>query len=112
MIKSGLFTIFLMVAHLAGVLGQEDLLELLDDQEEQPIYESASFKTNRIINLHSLDNTPFGVLDFKISLRFGFVNSGIQELFGLDNATIRLGLDYGLSDLITIGIGRSSFEKT
>ena len=112
MIKSGLFTIFLMVAHLAGVLGQEDLLELLDDQEEQTIYESASFKTNRIINLHSLENTPFGVLDFKISHRFGFVNSGIQELFGLDNATIRLGFDYGLSDLITIGIGRSSFEKT
>jgi hypothetical protein len=91
---------------------QDDLLHLLEEQDEEVQYIKASFKTNRIINLHSLESTPFGVLDFKISHRFGFVNTGIQEFFGLDNATIRLGLDYGITDNITIGIGRSSYEKT
>lgn len=107
----------LIVMILAAVQGQviaqqeQDLLTLLG-REETTEYAAASFKTNRIINLHSLENTARGVLDVKISHRFGFINGGAYELFGLDQATIRLGLDYGISDRLTIGIGRSSFEKT
>lgn len=93
-------------------MAQNSLLDLLEDQDEETQYTIASFKTNRVINLHSLESTAGGVLDFKISHRFGFINSGIRDLFGLDNATIRLGFDYGLTDRLTIGIGRSSFEKT
>lgn len=90
---------------------QEDLLSLI---EEEPTteYAKASFKTTRVINGHSLENVAGGVLDFRISHRFGFLNSGAYELFGLDNATIRLGLDYGLSNRIMVGVGRSSFNKT
>jgi len=92
--------------------GQEvDLLSLLDE-EETTDYAAASFKTSRIINLHSIENTGKGVLDLKISHRFGFINGGISELFGIDQATIRIGADYGVTDRITIGGGRSSFEKT
>lgn len=91
--------------------GQDDLLSLLEE-EDAPQLVSASFKTNRVINLHSLENTPKGVLDFKISHRFGFLNQGISEFFGLDDATIRLGLEMGLTDRLAVGIGRSSFEKT
>lgn len=89
----------------------EDLLSLLEDQEETE-YATASFKTNRVINMHSLENTGPGVLDVKISHRFGFINSGAYELFGLDNATIRIGGDLGLTERLMIGVGRSSFEKT
>lgn len=96
---------------LTGLRAQDDLLSLLDE-EETVEYVTASFKTNRVINLHSLENTAGGVLDFKISHRFGMLNQGAYDLFGLDNATIRLGLDYGVTDRLTIGIGRSSFEKT
>jgi hypothetical protein len=64
-----------------------------------------------VINLHSLENTAGGVLDFKISHRFGTLNGGFYELFGLDNASIRLGLDYGVTDKLTVGVGRSSFQK-
>jgi hypothetical protein len=87
------------------------LLSLLG-REETTEYAAASFKTNRVINLHSLENTSGGVLDAKISHRFGFLNGGAYELFGLDQATIRIGLDYGISDRLTIGVGRSSYEKT
>ncbi len=44
--------------------------------------------------------------------RFGRLNDGAYNFFGLDNATIRLGLDYGITDRLAIGIGRSSLEKT
>ena len=65
-----------------------------------------------LLNLHSVENTAKGVLDIKISHRFGFINSGISDLFGLDQASIRIGGDYGITDRLMIGIGRSSFEKT
>ncbi|MBK9270636.1 MAG: hypothetical protein IPM48_03480 [Saprospiraceae bacterium] len=89
----------------------DGLLALLGD-EETTEYAQAIFKTNRIINLHSIENTHAGVLDFKILHRFGFLNTGVSEFFGLDQATMRLGFDYGLSKNIQIGIGRSNFEKT
>jgi len=88
-----------------------DLLSLLGDEEETT-YATASFKANRVINLHSLENSAAGVMDIKIGHRFGFVNQGSYELFGLDNATIRIGADIGLTDHLMFGFGRSSFEKT
>src|SRR5690606_19763312 len=72
----------------------------------------ATFKTTRIINGHSIETPSSKVLQFMISHRFGRLNSGSYEFFGLDNATIRLGLHYGITDRFTVGIGRSSFEKT
>ncbi len=91
---------------------EEDLLSLLGEEEKTIDYTIAAFKTNRVINMHSIENTAGGVLDFKISHRFGFINGGFYELFGLDNASIRIGADYGITNNISIGIGRSSFEKT
>ena len=103
--------LFLIVIFSANMDAQDDLLSLLGE-EETTDYTNASFKTNRVINLHSLESTAGGVLDFKIGHRFGTLNGGFYDLFGLDNANIRIGFDYGLSDVITIGIGRGSFEKT
>jgi len=107
------FFLFSFICLFSGSLWsqEEDLLSLLGD-EETIDYTNASFKTNRVINLHSLESTAKGVLDFKIGHRFGTLNGGTYEFFGLDNASIRLGFDYGLSDALTIGIGRSSFQKT
>ena len=103
----------IMAAVFEQVIAQEEqnLLSLLG-REETTEYAAASFKTNRVINLHSLESTSAGVLDVKISHRFGFINGGIYELFGLDQASIRIGADYGITDLLTIGFGRSSYEKT
>ena len=101
-----------LVCFFSPAFSQEDDLLSLLEEEETTDYVTASFKTNRVINLHSLESTSAGVLDIKISHRFGTLNRGAYELFGLDNATIRIGGDYGITDQITIGVGRSSFEKT
>ena len=108
--KSNLFTAIFLIFGFLSLYSQDDMLSLLGDDKTTD-YANASFKTNRVINLHSLENTSAGVLDFKISHRFGTLNGGFYELFGLDNSSIRLGFEYGLSDLITVGVGRSSFEK-
>lgn len=106
------YVIALLLICTVSAYSQDDLLSLLGEEEEQTNYVSASFKTSRVINLHSLENTSPGVLDVKISHRFGFLNQGAYELFGLDNATIRIGADMGLTDRLMVGFGRSSFEKT
>jgi hypothetical protein len=108
------FLVLLVLLQTLGLFAQEEesLLDLLGPEEPLTTYATASFKTNRIINSHSLENTAKGVMDVKISHRFGFLNTGYYEIFGLDQATIRLGIDYGLLDWLTIGAGRSSYEKT
>jgi|JI81BgreenRNA_FD_contig_21_9985337_length_972_multi_3_in_0_out_0_1 hypothetical protein len=106
-----LLTVFLLTFSSFVSAQEDDLLSLLGE-EETTDYTNASFKTNRVINLHSLESTAEGVLDFKISHRFNPVNNGFYDIFGLDGANIRFGLDYGLSDVITIGVGRSSLQKT
>ena len=90
---------------------EEDLLSLLPE-EETVNFVTSSFKANRVVNLHSLENTAGGELDIKISHRFGFISGGIYELFGLDQASIRIGGDYGITDQLMVGFGRSSYEKT
>ncbi|MFZ1679319.1 MAG: DUF5777 family beta-barrel protein [Saprospiraceae bacterium] len=107
------FIITIMAAAAGQVIAQkeQDLLSLLG-REETTEYAAASFKTDHVINLHSLENTAAGVLDVKISHRFGFLSEGLYQLFGLDQATIRIGADYGISDRLSIGVGRSSYEKS
>ena len=94
-------------------LCSQDLLDILE--REAPKMEnivSATFKGTRIVNGHSIENRKNKELEFIISHRFGRVNTGFEELFGLDQANIRFALEYGLTDDLTVGLGRSSFEKT
>ncbi|MEN7550936.1 DUF5777 family beta-barrel protein [Rapidithrix thailandica] len=93
--------------------GQDDLLsELEEKQEATPTLVTATFKGIRLINGHSVETRKKKNLDFLISHRFGTLNSGSYQLFGLDDAMVRFGLEYGITDRLFIGVGRSSFEKT
>ena len=102
--------IFLLFFGCLKVDAQDDMLSMLDD-EKTVDYATAAFKTTRIINTHSIENTAKGVLDFKINHRFGPVNGGAYELFGIDQAFIRFGFDYGVTNWLNIGVGRNSYEK-
>ena len=91
----------------------QDLLAILDKETPQvDQIVTATFKGTRILNGHSIENRKDKELEFLISHRFGRVNLGFDELFGLDQSNIRFALEYGLNDDLTIGLGRSSFEKT
>lgn len=112
MTRISLFLLAIGIVLGSGTMAQaqDDLLSLLGE-EEVTDYTTASFKTTRVVNLHSLENTHAGVLDFKINHRFGQLNQGVYDLFGLDNASIRLGLDYGITSRLQIGVGRSTYQK-
>jgi len=50
-------------------------------------------------------------LDFRINHRFGLLNSGYDQFYGLDYARIRLSLEYGINDWAMIGIGRNNLGR-
>lgn len=104
----------LSVSWVPEAKAQDDLLLMLDqEQSKETTYTLATFKASRLINGQTIETVSKNHLNFWISHRFGAVNSGfLANFFGLDEAKIRLGLEYGLTDNWLIGAGRSSLEKT
>jgi len=111
--KTTITVVLLFLLISSSSKAQEDLLELLNAGEDPTTtYTIATFKSTRLVTAHSVETNGEGVLNFMIGHRFGPINSGWRDFYGLDNATLRLGFDYGITDQINIGIGRSSFQKT
>jgi len=103
--------VFLLI--IPDILAQDDLLDLLDKDASPEInYATATFKSTRIMNGHSIERMPPGQLDFRISHRFGKINSGAYEFFGLDQSSVHFSLEYGIFKWLMAGIGRGSYEKT
>ena len=106
--------LFIVFSFFAGKSFAQDttLLDLVSKDTLQKEYVYNAFKSSRVIMAHSMEMLRPGVLDFRILHRFGRINGGAYEFFGLDGpATVRLGLDYGISGNLTVGIGRSTFNK-
>jgi hypothetical protein len=102
---------------VAGRLSAQDnnLLNMINDSmaaHKTNTYVTGTFKATHIINTQTIESPAKYNLDFVIQHRFGQLNSGSYNFFGLDNATLRLGLDYGITDDLDVGIGRSSYLKT
>jgi len=107
--------LFLLIGSLAlsFSLYSQDIDQLLTEATgNETEYTTATFKSTRIINGHSIERMPAGQLDVRISHRFGQFNSGAYNMWGMDQANIHLGLDYGITNWMMIGIGRGTYEKT
>lgn len=95
------------------IAGAQDLLSELDKQTKPTTeYTLATFKGTRLINGQTVQTKGKGALEFIFAHRFGPINSGVYNLFGLDQAYVRLGLEYGLTDNMGVGFGRNSVDKT
>lgn len=96
-----------------GVYAQEDLMNMLNqDSAKATVYTIAAFKSTRVMNGQSIKSMPPGQLDFRISHRFGPVNYGLYEFFGLDQSITRFGLEYGIFNWLMVGAGRGTYLKT
>ncbi|HLY68151.1 MAG TPA: DUF5777 family beta-barrel protein, partial [Puia sp.] len=90
------------------------LLKMLDDSlnaNHHKTFVQGTFKATHIVNTQTVEQPGKKALELMIMHRFGQLNQGAYNLYGLDFATLRLGLNYGLSDRLSIGIGRSSLDK-
>ena len=104
-------SIILFISISVSLHSQEDLLGLIDDNPKT-IPVMATFKATRIVNAQSIEMPKPRILEFVILHRFGSMANGAYDLFGMDEAVIRFDLKYGFSDRLSIGIGRSSLNKT
>lgn len=106
------FYLILFLLSTGYFLPAQNLSDLLLDEPAGPHPVEALFKATRVVNGHSVKQLNKGDLDYRISHRFGRVNSGAYDFFGLDQSNIHLSVEYGLLDRLMIGIGRGSLEKT
>jgi len=79
---------------------------------ETTVFAEETFKGSRVILGQSVENPPDGSLVLLISHHFGAINSGAYNFFGLDQASTRIGLEYGINHFMAVGIGRSTYQKT
>lgn len=106
------FFFFLLLTALS-VKGQDDLLKELNKQDSlHTEYAYATFNGTRVVNGQSVETKRGGELEFIFSHRFGRINEGSYTLWGLDEAYVRLGLEYGITDRLGISVGRTSVDKT
>ncbi len=111
MIK-GLITIAaLFMLSLQATMAQDDMMNLFDSQPVTE-YTSATFKSTNVVIGQSVKVPAKGTMLLNIQHHFGPVNSGFYNFFGFDQAVTRLGLRYGVTDWLAIGIGRTTQNKT
>lgn len=117
-------TLLLLSVFSIQLSAQDDLLSLVNEGKEKKNEKVfASFKTYKLCNAQTIETVKKNHLDFRISHRFGNVynsalepnalNEAAHSYFGFDNASdIRWSFDYGVTENITIGVGRSRFRET
>jgi hypothetical protein len=76
----------------------------------------ATWKTMKLVNIHSTEIVKRNALDFRVTHRFGNIGGesggGVHTFYGLDNSSdIRISFDYGLTEKWQIGIGRSKYKE-
>jgi hypothetical protein len=105
--------VFLLSLVSLGIYAQDDLMKMLNqDSSKVTNYTTATFKSTHVMNGQSIESMPPGQLDVRISHRFGTLNTGGYNFFGLDQSNIHLSLEYGIFNWLMVGVGRGSFEKT
>lgn len=113
--KSFFLSIFFLTA-LTSFAQDELLKELNADLEAKPLKTINTFKGIKLINANTTETTGKGELEFRVTHRFGDMeldnSTGYHTYFGLDNASnIRLSLDYGLTENLSVGFGRSKSQE-
>jgi hypothetical protein len=104
---------FLLMFIISYVSTAQEIDLNKEEEKEKPKtqYTTNTFQSTRIINSHTIEITPKGYMDFRIAHRFGTLNGGFYELFGLDNASMRMSFDFGITPDLMFGVGRSTYQK-
>jgi hypothetical protein len=108
-----LFFALIALSFAYKVQGQ-DLNSLMEEEApKEKEFTTATFKGTRLINMHTIETQGKRVLEYRISHRFGDINSGGANAFGLDGgASIRMGLEYCFDGRLNVGLGRTNINKT
>lgn len=91
---------------------QDDLLNQLNAEKSNvKDKETTAFKGLQICNIQSTKMTAKGEWYMVISHRFGDLTEGLDNFFGLDNALTKIGGIYGVTDWLSLGASRHTYNK-
>jgi hypothetical protein len=103
-LKSLIYLSILLCAINGNVFAQSDSIQ---EKDNRPV--KSPFQTNVLIDNPTVVSPFKGTLNLLISHRFGSMENGISDIFGIyGGANTRLGLDYGITDRIMVGIGTTA----
>ncbi|MCX6286050.1 MAG: DUF5777 family beta-barrel protein [Bacteroidetes bacterium] len=104
----------LFLALFAFTATAQDEMTALLNKDAKPVidYTSATFKTTRVVIGESSENPPPGNLIFVFSHHFGAINTGYENLYGLKQSQVRLGLEYGITNWLGLGVGLNTLNNT
>ena len=105
--KSVILIWFLTMATLGN---SQTLLNELDSPSLQST--PPAFKAMKIVNLQSTKTASQGDWYMYVSHRFGSIQGGFDTFYGLDKASTKLEMIYGLSNWIQLGLSRESLRQT
>lgn len=108
----GFLTIAFVFFAMGYATAQDELLEQLDTvKSNEKEIEKAAFKGLQICNMQSTKMPLKGEFYTVISHRFGDLTRGLDNFFGLDNAYTKIGGVYGVTNWLSVGLSRHTYNK-
>jgi len=102
----------LLLFAFTTVSAQDDLMNELDSVPKTKQAVSSAFKALQVCNMQSTKMASKNEWYFLVSHRFGDLKEGINNFFGLDNALTRIGGIYGVTNWLSLGASRHTYNKT
>jgi hypothetical protein len=89
----------------------QTLLDLTNEElSKKPIYALSTFKTTRISIAQSIETRKKGVLEIHLMNRFWNTPEPSTQSFIADKMSSRIGLNYGITNKLTAGIGGTTWN--
>ncbi|UHO38821.1 hypothetical protein H5J24_01110 [Chryseobacterium capnotolerans] len=104
--------LFLSVFSSVFAFAQEDLLKDIDTIKTNSDTSQPAFKALQIVTGQSTKLAAKKEWYMVVAHRFGDVSAGFKDFFGLDNASTKLGVIYGVTDAISLSLSRETNMKT
>ncbi|EDP95345.1 DUF5777 family beta-barrel protein [Kordia algicida OT-1] len=104
--KSKLIILILFLSIANSVFAQNDLLDKLNDEHQNiDNYTMLTFKGTRISIGHSVETRKKNTLEISFMSRYWDIPNSNGKSFIADRMSVHFGLDYGISDRLTFGVG-------
>ncbi|WP_300685342.1 DUF5777 family beta-barrel protein [Chryseobacterium sp.] len=104
--------LFLSILSSGLVFAQEDLLKDIDTVKTSTENSQPAFKALQIVTGQSTKLAAKKEWYIIVAHRFGDISAGFKDFFGLDHASTKLGVIYGISDAVSVSLSRETNLKT
>ncbi|KIC62544.1 DUF5777 family beta-barrel protein [Chryseobacterium taiwanense] len=105
-----LFFLSMLASSLA--FAQEDLLKDIDTIQTNTEISQPAFKALQVVTGQSTKLATKNEWYIVVAHRFGDVSKGFKDFFGLDDASTKLGVIYGVTDGLSLSLSRETNMKT